>query len=298
MLTADERTDRRPVTRTGCFAADAVAIRGPDRAPLTEVRCGAGTLATMAQAAGSSPGPDPASDPDMIPLPPWGGPPDTPAPERPSRPGEVRVGDPLDAVLDQFDRQHERRPNLSKPDRLRDEVRWLGDFEAHRERVLRPELEAMAWRLERSGHHAWIEEPLIDEALELASADRAARQEAQQTTSEDVLTCTGLEFKALAVADQRSARAAPGLRFSPDPETEQVLVIEIAEPGAARVVDALTVGELNRIVIDRLVTAFIAEALLRRDRVLETHEDRAASDDWSPERGGIVPRAEESDAWR
>ncbi|MFN8038190.1 MAG: hypothetical protein U0Q07_03170 [Acidimicrobiales bacterium] len=193
----------------------------------------------------------------------------------------------LAGVLDDFDAHHDRRPLRLSAGGTADDLAKGRAYEEVRERIIRPALEAVSWRIERRGHHAWIED--IPGPAALTALDEAHY---------DLPDISGLEFKVLPVADLRSATEAPFLRFSYDLGPNEVdASIGAVDPERPTTLhfDAMPLGSVQGAAVARLAIVLVEEVFLRRHRVLDAHDVDEA--DWAPDVGGIVPRMGESQDW-
>lgn len=195
----------------------------------------------------------------------------------------------LAGILDDFDAHHVRRPLHAATDEGELEVASGRRFEEVKERVIRPALEAVTWRLERRGHHAWIED--VD-GPELPGAD--------EDIAGELPDVGGLVFKVLPVADLRSSQQAPFLLFQVDLARQRVdCSVGSLGPGRDQQLrfDALELADVDPAVVARLAIVLVEEVFLRRHRVLEEDEAAPTPDDWTPDTEGIIPRTGESEDW-
>ena len=193
----------------------------------------------------------------------------------------------LAGVLDDFDAHHDRRPLRLSAGGTADDLAKGRAYEEVRERIIRPALEAVSWRIERRGHHAWIEDIAGPGVLTALEGDGS-----------DLPDLSGLEFKVLPVADLRSAAEAPFLRFSLDLGPNEVRAsiggVDPARPTELHF-DAMPMASVQGAAVARLAIVLVEEVFLRRHRVLDGHDLDEA--DWAPDLGGIVPRMGESQDW-
>ena len=184
----------------------------------------------------------------------------------------------LEQILEEFERANERRPTGDEELELAQRGDWLADFELVRERVVRAGFEELAWDVEQRGHHAWIEDLP-------ASAD-----------SQGV---SGIEFNVLPVADQRTARQAPGLQLLPDAAHRRVIAqvhdVDLEAP-EHHVVALADLDQIDEAAVRTLGTRLIDIVFLRRARVLQRPADTDPGD-WAPEDGGVVPHHGQSSDW-
>ena len=206
----------------------------------------------------------------------------TAVPGEPTR--ELRY---LAGVLDDFDAHHDRRPLRLAPGETVDDLAKGRACEEVRERIIRPALEAVSWRIERRGHHAWIEDVAGPRVLT-----------ADDDQDQDLPDLGGLAFKVLPVADLRSAAHAPFLRFTFDLGPSEVdASIGGVDPDRPTTLhfDAMPLASVHGPAIARLAIVLVEEVFLRRHRVLEPVD--VDDPDWAPDVGGIVPRMGESSDW-
>ncbi len=193
----------------------------------------------------------------------------------------------LAGVLDDFDAHHARRPLRLASGGTADDLAKGRAYEEVRERVIRPALEAVSWRIERRGHHAWIED--VPGPRVLTTVD---------DTSHDLPDLAGVEFKVLPVADLRSAAEAPFLRFSfdlgPNEVDASIGGVDPERPTTLHF-DAMPLASVQGAAVARLAIVLVEEVFLRRHRVLDADDVDEA--DWSPDLGGVVPRMGESEDW-
>jgi hypothetical protein len=195
----------------------------------------------------------------------------------------------LAGILDDFDAHHERRPLSRVTDEGELEVATGRRFEEVKERVIRPALEAVMWRLERRGHHAWVED-----------VDGPRLPGADEDIAGELPDVGGLLFKVLPVADLRSSQQAPHLLFQVDLARERV-DCSVGGLGSGRAqqlrFDALELADVDPAVVARLAIVLVEEVFLRRHRVLDEEAAAPTPDDWTPDSDGIIPRTGESEDW-
>ncbi|MEZ5142838.1 MAG: hypothetical protein R2726_10010 [Acidimicrobiales bacterium] len=194
----------------------------------------------------------------------------------------------LAGVLDDFDAHHERRPTHLAPGEGEIQLSRARGYEEARERVVRPALDAVAWRLERRGHHAWLEALPAPEVLH-----------ADEEHEGELPDLAGLAFKVLPVADLRTAQHAPFLAFALNPRTWRIdCAIGGLDPGSDHRLrfDSLEPESVDAAAVARLAIILVEEVFLRRHRVLD--EEPAGAGDWVPDLGGIIPTTGESRDWQ
>jgi len=122
----------------------------------------------------------------------------------------------LDSLLAAYDRSQAKTDASPEPAAER-AAEWADDFVAHRETVLRPVLETVAWKLEGRDHHPWVED--------LTPTDPSQRREFESHPR-------GIALRFLAPGGAGPANAA-ALRFEPRPDHGCVQVsTRLLGPGA------------------------------------------------------------------